>query len=153
MQEAPRVLESHLVEDVLLDHWRRPRCKGSISDGLVAEGSPPGCSDYITVYGSWNSDGTIRLRFLGSGCVLSQAATSLVLAELDGKAPPVTAMMGAGFLRGLLGDDIVSRRSRCAFLGITLVREVLERMGAAQSASAGLARPAGLPKVAKQCAE
>ncbi len=75
-----------LYQEVILDHYKRPRNSRSISDANChAEGVNPLCGDKVTVY-MQVEDGIIKdLAFQGSGCAISTASASMMTECLKGK--------------------------------------------------------------------
>ena len=75
-----------LYQEMLLDHYRRPRHRGPLPGAThVAEGDNPLCGDRVRV-AVQVQDGTLRdIAFEGSGCALSTAAASLMSEAVLGK--------------------------------------------------------------------
>ena len=76
-----------LYRDVILDHYRRPRNRGSLDDATVsAEGFNPSCGDEIQLSIAI-LDGTVNgLGFGGSGCSISQSSASMMTEALAGRS-------------------------------------------------------------------
>lgn len=78
-----------LYKEILLDHYRNPRNKGTLETfTCAAEGSNPLCGDQIRLEVEVD-DGTIdALRFSGVGCSISQASASMMTEYVVGKTVP-----------------------------------------------------------------
>lgn len=76
-----------LYKALLLDHARKPRNKGDLSDAdQVCRGSNPRCGDEIDL-GLYFEDGQLdRVKFRGRGCAICIASASM-LTEVAGGSP------------------------------------------------------------------
>jgi nitrogen fixation protein NifU and related proteins len=78
-------MEESLAQEVLLDHFKRPRHKGKLAEAaLVKQGINPACGDRVALTGSLQ-DGRWVLKFEGAGCVISQASASMLTQALQGR--------------------------------------------------------------------
>jgi nitrogen fixation NifU-like protein len=77
-----------LYQQVILDHSRRPRNVGEITDGAVhVHGDNPSCGDEIHLHVKFGADGEIEdLKFTGQGCAISQASASMMTLKVKGKS-------------------------------------------------------------------
>ena len=78
----------NLYREVVLDHYRNPRGKGTLPTPPAekAEGYNPYCGDEVTVYLE-DQDGKVRLAWEGVGCSISQASASMMARGVTGKSP------------------------------------------------------------------
>jgi nitrogen fixation NifU-like protein len=75
-----------LYQEVLLDHYRRPRNAGALADPThEAQGNNPLCGDRIKLQIGLEGDRLERIAFEGSGCAISTAAASLMTEAVKGK--------------------------------------------------------------------
>lgn len=75
-----------LYQEVLLDHYRRPRHRGALADAThSAEGDNPLCGDRVRVSLRLEGDTIRDVAFEGSGCAISTAAASLMSEAVIGK--------------------------------------------------------------------
>ena len=141
-----------LYREVILDHYRNPRRRGSLPDpDAHAEGQNPLCGDEIAVDLRFDGDRVAEVRVAGQGCSISQASASMMADAIEGKtlaeiaelAHRFKAMMeieegdaglDPGRPGGTLGDlealQGVRRfpvRIKCADLPWTTLAEALER--------------------------
>ncbi len=124
-----------LYQSVILDHSKRPRNFGEISEGAVhVHGDNPSCGDEIHLHVKFGADGKVEdVKFTGQGCAISQASASLMTMKLKGKSrADATAMLAAfhdlvtievadppkilGDLRLLQGVRKFPQRVKCAML-------------------------------------
>lgn len=75
-----------LYQDVILDHYRRPRNRRPLSDAdRQAEGNNPLCGDHVTIFLKVEDDIVKEVTFQGGGCAISTASASLMTEVLKGK--------------------------------------------------------------------
>jgi nitrogen fixation NifU-like protein len=78
---------SDLYQEVILDHYRRPRNSRVLEDAdRSAEGYNPLCGDRLTVYLKLRDNRVEDVTFQGSGCAISQASASVMTETLKGKS-------------------------------------------------------------------
>ena len=112
----------------ILDHYENPRNYGAIGDAqVVQEGGNPGCGDIIKIYLKVDDTGVIRdIGFEGEGCILSQAATSMITEIVAGKTVNEVEAMNSDVITDIIGRDLAMTRPRCTTLGITTVKMALK---------------------------
>jgi nitrogen fixation NifU-like protein len=76
-----------LYQEVILDHNRRPRNWGALTDATrVAQGYNPLCGDKLTLYVKIEGGTLTGISFEGSGCAISKASASLMTDAVKGQA-------------------------------------------------------------------
>ena len=76
-----------LYQEVLLDHYRKPRNKGPLEGATAdAQGRNPLCGDEVNVAVKMNGDVVEAVKFTGQGCSISQAAASVMTQLVSGKS-------------------------------------------------------------------
>ena len=140
-----------LYQEMILDHYRRPRNKGTLekADASV-EMKNPLCGDEITLQVAFNADGVDDLRFSGRGCSISQASASMMTQLVKGKSAREIdeirkqfrdLMLGSasvaddsqlGSLRALSGVARFPARIRCALLAWNALESALAERGASR---------------------
>ncbi len=76
-----------LYQDVILDHFKRPRHRHSDPSCQVCQpGRNPVCGDELNIYLSRLADGKLRVSFDGHGCSISQASASIMTDAINGKS-------------------------------------------------------------------
>ena|SRR5678816_1587394 len=135
-----------LYQEVILDHSRRPRNFGHLSDAAVrVHGDNPACGDEIDLDVKFGEDGSLQdLKFSGHGCAISQASASMMTAKLKGKARAevvetmrafrdlvagegTEASSLAGDLRTMRGVRRFPQRVKCAMLAWRALEEALQK--------------------------
>lgn len=75
-----------LYKDVLMDHYRRPRNHGRVSQpDAVGHGSNPLCGDELELGAKFDGDAIKQIRFRGRGCSLCLASASMMTEAVTGK--------------------------------------------------------------------
>ncbi|HYS68975.1 MAG TPA: SUF system NifU family Fe-S cluster assembly protein [Gemmatimonadaceae bacterium] len=139
---------SALYQEMILDHYRRPRNKGTLekADASV-EMKNPLCGDEIGLQVTFDGDSVSDLRFSGRGCSISQASASMMTQLVKGKRRDEIdsirnqfrdLMLGIshgderilGSLRALSGVSRFPARVKCALLAWNALETALtERAG------------------------
>ena len=88
LRSSPAELQA-LYQDVILDHYRRPRNKGSLPEGVPTKRlKNPFCGDELEIALKLGADGRVtEARFEGQGCSISQASASMLTELAVGKTP------------------------------------------------------------------
>jgi nitrogen fixation protein NifU and related proteins len=74
-----------LYQEIVLDHYRRPRNHGALPDADVSvELDNPLCGDEIRLTVRFDQNRIADLAFQGRGCVISQASASLMTEKIKG---------------------------------------------------------------------
>jgi len=135
-----------LYQEVILDHSRRPRNFGELSDAAVlVHGDNPACGDEIHLAVKFDAAGGLQdIKFTGRGCAISQASASLMTMKLKGKSrAEVLDMLHAfrdlvtnemsesskrlGDLQVMRGVRNFPQRVKCAMLAWRAVEQALEQ--------------------------
>ena len=136
---------NELYQSIILDHNRRPRNYGEpASCSHRASGRNPLCGDEVTVWMTVEDDVITDVRFVGQGCAISKASSSLMteavrgktradaLAMFDrvhelltGKADPMAERKTLGQIAALGGVSRFPVRVKCASLGWHAFRNAL----------------------------
>ena len=76
-----------LYREVILDHYRNPRRKGSLAgDHIHAEGSNPSCGDEFSLDLAVTDGRVVDAAIQGQGCSISQASGSMMAEAIVGKS-------------------------------------------------------------------
>lgn len=115
--------------DNILDHYDHPRNKRSLEGAdIEASGGNPGCGDIVVMYANLDADDRITdAGFQGDGCTISQAAASMLTEELVGKSLDDVRAMSFEDVMEDMGRDVVSTRTKCATLALTIMKSASVR--------------------------
>jgi nitrogen fixation NifU-like protein len=89
-----------LYQEIILDHYRRPRNKGKTEPvDLRARDSNPLCGDEIEITVRLDAGKVAEVKFDGHGCSISQASASIMTQKLAGKTPGEAQAFIESFLK------------------------------------------------------
>lgn len=139
---------SALYQEMILDHYRRPRNKGTLENADAnVEMKNPLCGDEIGLQVVFDGDAVSDLRFSGRGCSISQASASMMTQLVKGKRrAEIDALRGRfrdlmlgiagatddaelGALRSLSGVARFPARVKCALLAWNALESALTEQG------------------------
>jgi nitrogen fixation NifU-like protein len=107
---APANELRELYQEVILDHYKRPRNFGRLpAANRRAEGYNPLCGDRVQVEAAVDGDRLTDVRFEGSGCAISTASASLMTEATKGKSVAEAEALFRRFHDLVTGDP--SRRA------------------------------------------
>ncbi|HLT58893.1 MAG: SUF system NifU family Fe-S cluster assembly protein [Limnochordales bacterium] len=106
LESSHPVQLNELYREVIMDHYRRPRNKGTLENPSVSvDLHNPTCGDEITLQ-LLVRDGTIqKARFAGRGCSISQASASMMAQQVEGKTLAEAEEIIHRFKRMMRGDE------------------------------------------------
>lgn len=142
-----------LYQQVILDHSRKPRNHGEITEGAVhVHGDNPSCGDEIDLYVKFAADGKIEdIKFSGSGCAISQASASMMTLKVKGKPRADAESLSQDFRTIVTGEGTVKnedalgelqllegvqhfpQRVKCAMLGWRALEQAIQMRAAGGS--------------------
>lgn len=135
-----------LYQQLILEHYRRPRNKGSMDDASVeVHMLNPSCGDEVRLHLRLEGDTIEAATFTGQGCSISQASISMMTQRLQGAPVEDALQLARRFTRLMHGDAEVARdrslgdlralegvskfpvRVKCALLGFDALQEALKQ--------------------------
>lgn len=134
-----------LYQSIILDHNRRPRNYGEPArSSHHASGRNPLCGDEVSVWMTVEDDVITDVKFIGQGCAISKASSSLMTEAvrgksrhdalamfervhdlLTGRADPMLERKTLGQIAALSGVSRFPVRVKCASLGWHAFRNAL----------------------------
>jgi len=112
---------AELYQELIIDHSSKPRNFKALDAAQCAEGFNPLCGDRVTVYLRIDGDVIADASFLGEGCAISKASSSLMTESIKGKTRAEVEKMFSDF-RGLVtgtgNPDIETLGKLAAFSGL-----------------------------------
>jgi nitrogen fixation NifU-like protein len=95
-----------LYQEMILDHYRRPRNKGTLEQpDASVEIKNPLCGDEIGLQVAFDGDNVCDLRFSGRGCSISQASASMMTQLVKGKSTEEIDVIRKQFRNLMLGNS------------------------------------------------
>ena len=96
---------SALYQEVILDHYRRPRNRGTLADPTgTASLRNPLCGDEVDVHVALHDGKVADVKFGGRGCSISQASASMMTELVKGRTPDEVHALGERFAKMIRGD-------------------------------------------------
>jgi len=119
-------MSDSLYKEELLDHYRHPRNKKTLTNaGFMAGHNNPSCGDRIVIEGIVNDNTIVDLGFNGVGCVISQAAASMLTELCIGKTVTEVLKLNKNDVCNLIGIHLGPTRLKCALLSLEVLQEGL----------------------------
>ncbi len=101
---------SSLYQELILDHYRRPRNKGSLEGATHAVSlNNPLCGDEIDLQLRVDGDMIRDVRFVGRGCSISQASASMMTQLVKDKSVPQAVALADRMSAMMHGDETAAR--------------------------------------------
>lgn len=109
-----------IYSEKILEHFRNSPYKHLLKNPSrrVVEFNPL-CGDVVQLDICIKNSRITHAGFLGIGCAISQAATSLLIEHLQGKTVAQAKKITPKKVFGYLGVPISPARQKCAILGLT----------------------------------
>lgn len=126
-KEFLMVLLMKLYQDRLMDYYQRALFRGTLENPSFSSGSHnPSCGDAISIQGRVIDGILVEAAFQGKGCIISQAAASMLLEHAIGKSLDVVAMLAEpAAMKELIGLPLGPMRARCAELAAEALKKGL----------------------------
>jgi nitrogen fixation NifU-like protein len=125
--------DKKLYRREILDHYHHPRNFGRIKNpDLACSKENSFCGDKIKIAIKLNARkrAVKEIKFSGKGCVISQAAASLLTEFVKGKSlTEVKKLSFPEFLSEVLKIELTPLRMKCAELPFSALKEALEQKG------------------------
>ncbi|MBI4276513.1 SUF system NifU family Fe-S cluster assembly protein [Candidatus Uhrbacteria bacterium] len=119
-----------LYREQILEHWREPHHFGELADATHnAFLSNPLCGDEIGMQLCIANDHIQDIRFMGRGCAISMAATSMLTDVIHGKTLAETQQLTEQDIVALLGTTPNPSRMKCALLGLETLQRAVAKDG------------------------
>jgi nitrogen fixation protein NifU and related proteins len=97
---------SALYQEVILDHYRRPRNRGTVPEPTgTASLRNPLCGDEVDVQVSVQDGKVTDVKFGGRGCSISQASASMMTELVKGRTPDEVHALGERFAEMIRGNE------------------------------------------------
>jgi nitrogen fixation NifU-like protein len=112
-----------LYRDVILDHYRKPRNKGTLDPhDFSYQDTNPLCGDEVRIDVRVDDDRVDEIRFTGRGCAISQASASILTEMVDGMSLDEVKALTKDDLLDELGIPLSPARLKCALLPLKVLK-------------------------------
>jgi nitrogen fixation NifU-like protein len=122
-----------LYRDQILDHYERPRHYGTLAGADIAHSEKNAlCGDLVSFEIRLSPDHrrVADVAFQGCGCILSQAAASMLAEAVAGKSVAEVEAFDQQAMLDMLGVPLTVARRKCALLGLRALKTGLYRLRA-----------------------
>ena len=117
-----------LYAENILDHYRHPRYKESITDpDIEHEEINHSCGDELKVQIAIQDRTVSSIGWSGTGCAISQAGMSILSEELQGMTLEEIYSLKKSDIYNMLGVPVGPRRFKCALLCLHTVKNALRK--------------------------
>lgn len=108
----------------LMEHYRYSPFRGTLDQPTIqAEDLNPSCGDRIEMH-ALVADGTIQdIKFRGSGCVLSQAAASMLAEKVRSTTPESVLSLTKDDMLALVEIKLGPNRLKCVLLALDVLQQ------------------------------
>lgn len=117
----------NIYHETLRDHYLSPRNRGTLTDCNIQSGvQNPSCGDSVNIQGYVDQEQILRkIVFEGNGCIISQAAASLITEYVKNKSLQEIQAITTDEIRALVGIELGPTRLRCAFLTLEAIQHAI----------------------------
>ncbi|HEX4069498.1 MAG TPA: iron-sulfur cluster assembly scaffold protein [Candidatus Babeliales bacterium] len=113
----------NFYQEILMDHYRNPRNNGVIVEAdFSAEQRNSSCGDEVLFTGTISDNALGRVLFKGKGCVISQAAASLLSEYVKNKSLDTVLGLDKDDLIAMIGMQLGPVRLLCGLLPLTALQ-------------------------------
>jgi nitrogen fixation NifU-like protein len=111
--------EQRLYEDHVLRHFEEPYHRGHLATAThLHRVDNPVCGDSVQVELVVSNTGIIEQAwFTGVGCIISQAAASMLIQHIEGQSLNLIRTFSANDMLALFRARLTARRQHCCLLG------------------------------------
>jgi nitrogen fixation protein NifU and related proteins len=119
--------EEEIYKENIIDHYKQPRNKRELAKFTTKQrGFNPLCGDDITLFLKIINGEIAGASFIGDGCAISQAATSMMTEQIAGLTVDQAKSLSQHDVLEFLGIPISHTRIKCATLALKALTKSLE---------------------------
>lgn len=117
-------MNDKLYQEELLEHYKHPYNKKTLTNPSFTTGKDnPSCGDRISIDGIIKDNKITDLGFSGSGCVISQAAASMLMQHCIGKTVDEVLDLTKDNIIAMVGIQLGPNRLKCALLSLHVLQD------------------------------
>ena len=117
----------NLYQENILDHYENPYHRGTMAHPtLEFRDLNPLCGDEVCIQARLDEQGRLaEACFEGKGCVISLAAASMLIEEIEGKPLAEVKQFDRQAMLDLLGIPLTAMRVKCAMLALRTLEKAI----------------------------
>lgn len=118
-----------IYHEKIMDYYHSTRNRGKLDNSsFVSGGYNALCGDAVAMQGCVHDDRLIAVRFEGSGCIISQAAASMLAEYVCDMSCNEVVALGERDMRALIGIEVGINRLKCVLLPLETLQNGIRRM-------------------------
>ncbi len=117
----------NLYQENILDHYENPHNRGRMENPMLEfRDLNPLCGDEVCIQARLDEASRLaEVCFDGKGCVISLAAASMLMEEVEGKPLEDVKKMDREAMLDLLGIPLTTMRVKCAMLPLRTLEKAI----------------------------
>lgn len=120
-------MSSGIYKEKLMDHFKHPRNRKKLEDpDVIVKDGNLSCGDKLFLECKIENNKIVDIGFAASGCVLSQAAASMLYEKILGKTIDQALSFSKENLLELIGIELGPNRLKCAMLSLDVLKQGLQ---------------------------
>ena len=119
-----------IYQEYLIELYKHPKNQGELDTDYKAQVYNVSCGDMVTLYLKIKENKVVDAKFIGRGCVISQASSSLFTGFIKGKTIDEIRKINKKDVLGLLKIDLSKNptRIKCALMPLEALREIRKKL-------------------------
>lgn len=120
-------MDSYLYKEEVIEHYKDPQNFGKLGEyDATSKQLNPFCGDEIELFVKFSEDSVSSIGFLGHGCAVSVAATSMLTEHALKKSKKELTKFSQEDMLTLLGVEVSETRKKCALLGWAVLQDCVK---------------------------
>jgi len=119
-------MSEDLYQEIIIEESKHPQNQGTLPDAtLTLKGGNASCGDLVTIYLKIVDEKVVDLKWVGSGCAISQASMSLLSQKILSENISLKQLqqMTKKEMLSLLGlTQISPAREKCLMVGLKTIQ-------------------------------
>ena len=118
-----------IYKEEILDHYENPSNYGILENPDIShEGDNPVCGDSIRIDIKVENSVITDIRFCSEGCVISQAAASMLTEKIKGQHLDIIEKLCKEDVLEMLGIRLSPIRLKCGLLALNVAKQCAKRV-------------------------
>lgn len=120
-------MDNALYREEILEHYRNPQNFGELVQFNQKEKQVNSfCGDEVEIFLRIQNDKVLDISFIGKGCAISIAASSILTEYVKGKDIKVIKKLSEHDMLQLLNVRVSDARKKCALLGFFVLQDCIK---------------------------